>query len=54
MSVIGEKYFVSTSYTHIVDEFRVKYPNIVVPNNWTMDKLPISVNLDQFLTERVL
>lgn len=54
MSVIGVKYFVSISYTRIFDELRVKYPNVVVPNNWTIDKSPISVNLDQFLTERVL
>lgn len=54
MSVIGEKYFVSSSYTRIVGEFKVKYPKVVVPNNWTVDKSPIPVNLYQFLTERVL
>ncbi|KAL4084269.1 hypothetical protein QTP88_028094 [Uroleucon formosanum] len=36
---IVEHYFASRSYACVVDEFRVKYPNVAVPNNSTITRL---------------
>lgn len=35
---IIEQYFTSLSYACVIDEFRVKYPNIAVPNNSTITR----------------
>jgi len=36
---IVEQHFTSRSYACVIDKFRVKYPNVAVPNNSTITRL---------------